>query len=819
MGEADSLLDDARNAVNRGSFARAMRLLDLADAAARDQDLRARVELTRAYAESETGRAGAGLERCRALLERPALEEQTRGLVHAQLGLLHMRLGDAPAALSAFDEALTLLPGRAPEAGRILLNRGNVHLQRLDPVAARGDFTAARDALDVPGFELQQAKAQHNLGYAMLLTGDLVGALRQMEQASTVLAPASAVSRAVGEQDRAEVLLAAGRPREAIRALEAAAAAYGSRRLRTFQADCELALAWTLLREDPARARVVARRAARRFRGQAAEVPALRADAAALVAAVSAGDTSRAVLSSCDDLARQLVRRGHRREAVLLRLQAVRVEVARGDLASAATRLRGIRLGTDAPVASRLLLREVQAELAQARGRAAAARRHVRAGLDDLHRWQSAFGSLDLQSTLVGHGRALALRGLQLAVAEESPTLLLEWSERARALVGRVSPVRPPADERLSADLAELRAVLADPAASGPARRARVEALRDRIRQHSWYGEGGGSVAEPAPFEDVRSALAADGAALVAHVVVDGRITALVLTDSSAEVVPLGDHGPLRQRLGGVSADLAMTAAHRTGGLAEAARRSLAARLDPVADQLVAPLLASVGDRRVVLTPSGALAGTPWSLLPGLVGRPLTVAPSATRWLSLRGRLPEESAVGFVAGPGLDRAEEEVAAAATHWPGARVLRGGDATSAAVARLTERVDVLHLAGHGTHPGENPLFSAVHLVDGPWFGYDIDQLPRTPRVVVLSACDLGRATVRSGEESVGMTAAWLHAGARTVLSSPVLLADDLACEVLSDWHALVAAGAAPADALATASARAGDVVPLLTFGAGW
>jgi hypothetical protein len=66
---------------------------------------------------------------------------------------------------------------------------------------------------------------------------------------------------------------------------------------------------------------------------------------------------------------------------------------------------------------------------------------------------------------------------------------------------------------------------------------------------------------------------------------------------------------------------------------------------------------------------------------------------------------------------------------------------------------------------------------------------------------------------------MSAAWLHAGARTVLSSPVVIADDLACDVFARWHGLVARGAAPADALAEVSANAGDVVPLLAFGAGW
>ena len=131
------------------------------------------------------------------------------------------------------------------------------------------------------------------------------------------------------------------------------------------------------------------------------------------------------------------------------------------------------------------------------------------------------------------------------------------------------------------------------------------------------------------------------------------------------------------------------------------------------------------------------------------------------------------------------------------WPDARVLLGDDATSARVAGLAEEVDVLHLAGHGRHTGENPLFSAVELVDGPWFGYDIDELRRTPSTVVLSACELGRVSVRSGEEAIGMSAAWLHAGARTVLSSPVLIADDVACDAMASWHALLAGGTAPAD----------------------
>ena len=134
-------------------------------------------------------------------------------------------------------------------------------------------------------------------------------------------------------------------------------------------------------------------------------------------------------------------------------------------------------------------------------------------------------------------------------------------------------------------------------------------------------------------------------------------------------------------------------------------------------------------------------------------------------------------------------------------------------------MASRVDVLHLAGHGRHTRENPLFSAIELDDGPWFGYDIDRLERVPTTVVLSACELGRVSVRSGEESIGMSAAWLHAGARTVLSSPVLIADDVACDAMAGWHARVARGVAPADALAEVTGSADDVVPMLSFGGGW
>jgi tetratricopeptide (TPR) repeat protein len=809
--QAEELYRRAQEAHRAGRHLAARRLLDRAREANDDPDLSGRIELSLAYVESETGSPESGMSRCLAALDLDGTSSTTQGLIWSQLALLRMRAGDTQGAFHDFDRAIDLLAEEPEYLGRALLNRGDLHLRISDAATAVWDLAEAVEQFRRAGLSEQRAKAEHNLGYAKLLTGDLIGALALMESAAEVLAPVSPVSRAVGEQDRAEVLLAAGRPREAVRALRAAADAYGAQRLRRFQAECEFVLARTLMREDPLQARTVARRSARRFATQGSAVWASRAEALAIAADVHSGGRRSSLLQRADELAEDLQREGLHAEANELALVAARLAHRRGDLEAAVARAARVRLSRDASIPLRLLRQEVRADLAHAQHRPAQARREITQGLTELHHWQSSFGSLDLQSTLVGHGRDLATRGLDSALEDGRPELVFEWSERARALVGRVAPVRPPRDEQIAADLAALRQLR-----SGDPQRTE---LAERIARHSWAAPGGGEVGEPAPFDELLAGLG--DAALVAYVVRPGRLAALVATSDDARVVPLGDGEGLRNRLDAVAADLDMAASRTEGPLSGAIRTSLRRSLARVAAELVDPVLPLVGDRRLVLTPSGSLAGTPWSLLPGFVGRPLTIPPSATHWTRHRSTGSGGRRVGLVAGPRVDRAAEEVGRAAEAWPGAEVLTGRDASAERVAALAERVDVLHLAGHGRHSGEHPLFSGVELSDGAWFGYDIDALAHTPETVVLSACELGRVSVRSGEEAVGMTAAWLHAGARHVLSSPALVADHVACEALAGWHSLVAGGAAPAVALAEVGAQApdGPPLPFLCFGAGW
>ena len=773
----------------------------------------ARITISDAYVEAELHGFEAGIAMCESVIATAGLGTITLGTAWSQLGLLHMRRGDRDDALAAFSTAIPLLEGDDALLGRAFLNRGTVHLYRSDPRAAAPDLTTAMHHLARAGLDETLGKAEHNLGYVQLLLGDIIAALRHMDDALAAIPDLTDVLRSVLYQDRAEVLLAAGRVPEAVEALEAAAAAYGAQHLPRFQAECEFVLARTLLHEDPSRARTVARRAARRFTSHDSPVWAARAEALAITGEIWAGSRlAAAARDRADELVTELRDHGHRRDAEQLALHIARLCVRRGELDDATGRLRKVRVDDDTPIGTRLLAHEVKAELARARGRSKVAREHVRKGLQDLHSWQASFGSLDLQSTMVGHGNSLARLGLELALEDGRPDVVFEWSERARALASKVTTLRPPPDPDLAADLTALR--LLDPDETGRARE-----LRERISSKSWYAAQG-SVGEPATLAELQIRLRSDHAALVAHVVLRDEVTALVVTGEDARVVPLEGAGRIRDQLDRIAADLDFAATNPGGSFGQTVRASLETDLAEVADLLVTPLLALLGDRRVVLTPSALLAGTPWTLLPGLRGRPVTVPTSATRWLELVSTQPPRLArIGLVAGPRVERAAEEVDRAAAEWASADVLHEADANAAKVAEVAARVDVLHLAGHGTHAGDHPLFSAVELADGPWFGHDIDLLPHTPAVVVLSACELGQVSVLRGEESVGMTAAWLHAGARTVLSSPALVADEVACEALAHWHRLVASGAAPADALAEVVDAAEGVVPFQCFGAGW
>ncbi|MDN5861580.1 MAG: CHAT domain-containing protein, partial [Pseudonocardia sp.] len=512
-------------------------------------------------------------------------------------------------------------------------------------------------------------------------------------------------------------------------------------------------------------------------------------------------------------------------DAVTATLLATRIELRTGGYPPLP------RLPPVERMANRLLARLVRHEVRSKRDAVTASTAELKAGLRELHQHRTRFGSLDLASAVALHGQELVRLGLRSAVADGRPSVVHDWVERTRAASLRLTPVRPPKDQQAAAALAELRAVRAAQRAaelSGSAAMAldaRRTHLERAVRQRAWFVSGAATGPDRLRrLGEVRNALG-DGC-LVSYLVVDGTITALVTTARAARVVPLASSDALLGDLRRVRADLdAAALAVLPAPLRASVLGSLAAGLVRLDATVWRPLARWTGDGPVVIVPTGSLAAVPWTLLAGLRGRPVTVAPSATWWMAHRRPTRSGNARTVVAaGPGLRRAAEEATAVARQWPSSTTLLGPAATAEAVLARAGTAGVLHLAAHGRHEPDNPLFSSVELADGPLFGHDLPRAAALPPHVVLSACDLALVVERPGDESLGMTSALLHGGVSSVVAGVARVNDDIACRLMIAYHGALRAGRTPSAALAAALAVTGSdhperPAPFTVIGAGW
>lgn len=808
----------ARAALRAGRFKEAERLIHSVLRRNPDPELRARCLISQALSAGERGSVADGLNLCREAEAITGIPPAVRGLAHAQEALLLVRSADQAAALRAFARAESLLHEIPEELTSLHLNRGVLYLNLERADAALADFEHAHALAATLNDEVLSAKARFNLGMAEAQGGNLVAGLRHLEAVAPILNPLSRNYEAVGESCLGEILAASGLMTEAAEKFAVSARIFGEEGLRQDQAEMELLWAQLMSRADPAAARRSARTAARRFRARGALDWELRAEIAELAmngtsASGSLGQTrrsSRRRLERASSLYDRAVARGLSFDAEICAQHAAMAAAAAGEHTLAKHWLRRTRRRGGEPMALRLHRAEARAMVAAARGDRAASLEALRAGLDDLHQWLSGFGSSELQAALVGHGRELALAGLGHAVSTGRPELVFEWFERARVLITRVSPVRPPVDAGAAGELAQLRALHA---------RGEDDAeLRERIRRHAWYAPARGPSAQPARLGHLREGLGEAG--MLSLVSTQGDLLALWVTAERTGVTPVARLDQVTDRLAAIRADLDMVAGELPASLAAVVKASLRERLGELDRLLLGELRPVLETRdRWVVIPAAAIAATPWVLLPSLRGRTFTLARSSTHWLANRAQAWNLQRVGLVTGPQVRRAEEEVQAALGPWPPTQAEVASMARADEVSALAERVDVLHLAAHGQHAADNPLFSGLLLSDGPWFGYDVDQLSRVPAAVILSACELGRSQARAGEQLLGMTTAWLHAGARCVIASPALVSDDAACELLPEVHRGLAAGLPPAVALAAAHERTDVLAPFACFGSGW
>lgn len=378
-----------------------------------------------------------------------------------------------------------------------------------------------------------------------------------------------------------------------------------------------------------------------------------------------------------------------------------------------------------------------------------AAYRAVSRGLTILQEHHATLGATDLRAGSAGHLTDLAQVGLKIAVSGRAQTVLA-WAERVRAAHLLRRPVRPPGDHVVARDLTELRHIFAELktaiAAGRPTdtlRRRQVlleRRVRDRCRLAS------DEQPSTAPIPSSRMLAEHLGAhALIEYVQIDRELHALTLVAGRLRLHPLGPSTPVIQQLD-VLSFLLRRLARKTGTpaslhAAEQGATHAAERIDAV---LLRPLLRYITDQPLVVVPTARLQALPWSLLPTCRHRPVSVAPSATLWhrATTRAAEPTPAPVLLVAGPGLPGAETEIQRLASIYPDEHIALVGDA--ATVHHVTANLPdarLAHLATHGTLRSDNPQFSSLHLHDGALTVYDLEQLPQTPRHVMLSACDIG------------------------------------------------------------------------------
>ena len=770
--------------------------------------------------------------------------------IQASLGLSWVLAGQTRRGLSVLDALVQR--NRGVPAGKILIRRANAMwiLGRnaevlrdahaaVDLLSSRGDLVWEARALhwraaaylavgDIEradqdyalvetlwatcGQQLEYATARQERGVAAHARGDLPAALAYLDDAQR-LWDQLGVFEAELVVDKCTVLLAAGLARDALREVDAAVSTIEKDRgSATKRAELlySAALAAAATRDlDVAQRRST--EALQLFRRQQRPWWAARAELVLLLCRFAGGEDRSAALL-------QAARRVTARLDELDSVRAVDAHLLTGRLALARGRRdeahRHLQSAAAARHRGQLRTRSAgwlaQATWCEAEGRWRAMLAACHRGLDLLDLHLQTLGATELRTYATAQGAELAGMALRHAVRRGNARLFLEWSERWRATVLRVTPVTPPPDSELVGDLAALRNVAArldralDSRATVPVlerERRRLEtAVRQRVLHTPALVAG-----NAAPFVTANLLEQLGDTDLLELTDVGGQLYAVTVTGRRLHLVHVGP---------------TQAAVHSLAHATFALRREVSGRgtfrldLTEIGRRLEMNLLGKstrlLRGGPVVVVPTGRLHAVPWGLMPALRERPTAVAPSASAWLrARRAARPEEGErVVLVGGPGLVTGDAEVRQLAAQYPDAVVLAGGSATAEQVMAAMDGAWLVHVAAHGTFRGDSPLFSAIELDDGPLTVYDLGRLKRAPYRVVLSSCDSAVGVAVGADELLGLVSALISLGSAGVVASVVPVNDPATVPLMIALHDHLRAGSGLAEALTLARHAVSD-----------
>lgn len=747
------LLTATAVAATGGDFDRALRTVDCARELLSEEHL-VRADLQRATVLMVANRDDEAIEIFVEVLTSGRLRrESDRSKLRFNLGTLLLRRGRASASIEHLD---TARQAYRADGNRDLATACSLHLA--EAYSRLGDHAAV--------FELHRQ-----------LEGD---------EALSASDPRSLL-------DLGRVLLGAGLFDEARRSIDRAARIVEAS--PTSEVSLQIGLADARLRRrtgDPSAAEV-ARATLRDAERMGDEVMQVRSTVE-LVAAGAREPSDAEILITAAGRFRSL---GLNREAVdaeILAMDLVRLDPDRAR--SVAERIDPIEVDAATPV-ERAQLQHRRALLACSRGEFGEARRHAAVALRGLEQARARLGSSELRVAAADRAPELAQLGVDLAVRSGRPRDVLEWAERQRAASVRFS--QPEGGVDAMPELDEHRK-----AGDDRERRASVERrinARTRMRRTS------ATVQRTYSASEIRATLP-PGATLLEYVIVGDDVVAVTATPSGTRLEALAiDVATLEDAIGKILYGLRRSSV-TTGRSAENASRmvdALAGRLD----EWLLPA-ALVDDGEVVVVPCGPLHSLPWSALPRLREREVSIAPSAHAWVRAARRWDERPGVLVVSGPGLPEAAAEVDDVTAAWTG-RAVAMPMATTSGLASTLDDVRLVHIAAHGRFRTDSPQFSSLELADGGFTVLDLDALAALPSIVVLSACELGSVDVRIGDDLLGFPAALLARGVRSLVAALVPVEDGASRTFSRLVHHRLAEGACVASAVRSARVEMWDAGP--------
>jgi CHAT domain-containing protein len=286
--------------------------------------------------------------------------------------------------------------------------------------------------------------------------------------------------------------------------------------------------------------------------------------------------------------------------------------------------------------------------------------------------------------------------------------------------------------------------------------------------------------------------------------------TVFVVTASGLTTVPLTTSaGEIRRlvHLWQLNLD-ATTRALAAGEALTVLARNARGVLTALHRALLAPVAALAADReRLIVVPYGPAHAVPFHALHDgrrylLEAHEVTVCPSSSLWRLARDRPRRARGDALILahshGGRLPCVFEEVQSIAAEMP-ATVLIEEQATRAALIEAAPAHRIVHLAAHGEARLDDPTFAHLALADGQLYTADIFNLDLRGALVVLSACETGRSVVAGGDELIGLSRGFLHAGASTLVQSLWRVEDRSTARLMAGFYAALKHGASTAAAL--------------------